>query len=116
MPRSPLLPSSQLITIPSFTILRTRQWLLLHRLFENLQRQLRRIIRHLMSGPKDPQKCKIVLLLKSSALFAVDAVWFQRLGMEGGGTGKFDGVGGRLVTEPVADEVGVAGPDDGLYA
>ena len=97
-------------------LLRTRQRLLPQRLLKHLQRHLRLVIRHLMPRRKHPQKPKIILLLERAAWLAVDVVRRERLGLEGRGAGKIDGVGDGLAAEPVADEVGVAGPDDGLHA
>ena len=69
-----------------------------------------------MPRPKHPQERKVILLLERAALLAVDVIRRQRLGLESRCAGEIDGVGDGLAAEPVADEVGVAGPDDGLHA
>ena len=93
-------------------LLRPSQRLLLHRLLKHLQRQRRLVKRHLVPGPKHPQKAQIVDRLERAALGAVDRVRGQGLGRKGRGAGVGDCVGGREAAEPVADPVGVAGPDD----
>ena len=65
-----------------------------------------------MPGPKDPEKAQIVHRLEGAALGAGDGVGGQRLGGEGRGAGIGDGVCGGEAAEPVADPVGVAGPED----
>ena len=92
--------------------LRTSQRLLLHRLLKHLQRQRRLIKRHLVPGPKHPQEAQVVDRLERAPLGAVDGIRGQGLGRKGRRAGVRDCVGGREAAEPVADEVGVAGPDD----
>ena len=93
-------------------LLRPSQRLLLHRLLKHLQRQRRLVKRHLVPGPKHPQEAQIVDRLERAALGAVDRVGGQGLGRKGRGAGVGDCVGGREAAEPVADPVGIAGPDD----
>lgn len=96
---------------PAFT-LRTSQRLLLHRLLKHLQRQRRLIIRHLVPGPKNPQEAEVVDGLERASLCALDRVRRQWCGLEGGCARVGDGVGGGETAKPVADPVGVAGPQD----
>ena len=63
-----------------------------------------------------PQKAKIVHRLKRPPLSAINRIRFQRRGIEGGRARIGDRVGGGKTAEPVADPVGVAGPDDDLDA
>ena len=65
-----------------------------------------------MPGAKHPQEAEIVHGLERAALGAGHGVGRQGLGGEGGGAGEVDRVGGREAAEPVADPVGVAGPED----
>ena len=97
-------------------MLRRRQCLPLHRLLKDLQRRLRRIKRHLMPRPKNPQKAEIIHRLKSAGRGPVDRVARQRLRRERCLARIGNGVGGREPAEPVADPVGVTGPDDGRDA
>ena len=92
--------------------LRPRQRLLLHRLLKDLQRQLGLIVRHLVPRAKHPQEAEIVDALERAPFRAVDRVGCQRRGRERGRAGVRDRVGGREAAEPVADPVGVAGPQD----
>ncbi len=59
-----------------------------------------------------PQKAKIIHRLKCPPLRAINRIGFQRCGIEGGRAGVGDGVGGGKTAKPVADPVGIAGPDD----
>ena len=65
-----------------------------------------------MSGAKDAEEAQIVDRLVGTPLDAIDTVGRQALGGESGGAGIRDGVGGGEAAEPVADPVGVAGPED----
>ena len=65
-----------------------------------------------MPGPKHPQEAQVIHRLERASLYAVDRVGRQCLGREGGGARVRDRVGGRETAEPVADPVGVAGPED----
>ena len=95
----------------TLALLRPSQRLLLHRLLKHLQRQRRLVKRHLVPGPKHPQEAQVVDRLERAALGAVDRVGGQGLGRKGRRAGVGDCVGGREAAEPVADPVGVAGPD-----
>ena len=98
---------------PSHSLaLRPSQRLLLHRLLKHLQRQRGLIIRHLVPGPEHPQEAEVVNGLERAALGAGDGVRGQGRGGEGGLAGVGDRVGGGEAAEPVADPVGVAGPED----
>jgi hypothetical protein len=72
------------------------------------------IIRNLVSGAKDSQPAEVVNGLELATGLAADGVVLHGGGAEGGGAGILDGVGDVKTSEPVADPVGVAGPDDGL--
>ncbi len=63
-----------------------------------------------------PQKAKIVHRLECTPLRAIDRIRFQRCGIEGGRAGVGDSVGSGKTAKPIADPVGVAGPDDDLDA
>ena len=126
-PHYPILP-------PSSSALSRTQRLLPHRLSENLQRHRRLVVRHLMSCSKNPsrnvslgshfsngfvilpQEAKIVHRLERPPLRAINRIWFQRCGIESGRASVGDSVGGGKTAKPVADPVGVAGPDDDLNA
>lgn len=97
---------------PLLLVLRTSQRLFLHRLLKHLQRQRRLVIRHLVPGPKHPQEAQVVNRLERTSLRALDRVRRQGFGCEGGGAGVGDGVGGGETTKPVADPIGVPGPED----
>lgn len=97
---------------PLLLLLRTSQRLLLHRLLKHLERQRGLVIRHLVPGAKHPQEAQVVDRLDRAALLALDGVGGQGFGREGGGARVGDGVGGGEAAEPVADPVGVAGPED----
>lgn len=97
---------------PLLLLLRTSQRLLLHRLLKHLERQRGLVVRHLVPGPKHPQEAQVVDRLDRAALLALDGVGGQGFGREGGGARVGDGVGGGEAAEPVADPVGVAGPED----
>jgi hypothetical protein len=72
------------------------------------------IIRNLVSGAKDSQPAEVVNGLELATGLAADGVVLHGGGAEGRGAGILDGVGDVKTSEPVADPVGVAGPDDGL--
>ena len=126
-------PPNRILQLFIPTLSRTQR-LLPHRLSENLQRHRRLVIRHLMPCSKNPsrnvsfgshfsdkfvmlpQKAKIVHRLERSPLRAINRIRVQRCGIESGRAGVGDGVGGGKTAKPVADPVGVAGPDDDLDA
>ena len=64
-----------------------------------------------MAGPKNPHKPEIALRLERSRLGSVDRVRCQRFGGERRGAGVGDCVGCCEAAVPVADPVGIAGPD-----
>ena len=65
-----------------------------------------------MPGPKHPQEAEVVHRLERASLRPADRVGCQRCGRERRRSGVRDGVGGGEAAEPVADPVGVAGPQD----
>ena len=68
-----------------------------------------------MPGPEDAQEGQLALLLERAALLAGHVVGRQARGPEGGLPVIRDRLRGRLAAEPVADPIGVAGPDDRLH-
>ena len=92
--------------------LRTNQRQPPHRLLKHLQRQRGLIVRHLVPGAKHPDEAEVARRLERAGLRPVDGVGRQGRGREGGLARVGDGVRGREPAEPVADPVGVAGPQD----
>lgn len=66
-----------------------------------------------MSRAKDPQKAEIVHRLKGAALRASHIIRRQLVGRELVLARKRHCIRGREAAVPIADPVGVAGPDDG---
>ena len=102
--------------LPHILTLRTRQRLLLHRLLKHLQGESWLIIRDLVARAKYPQEAQVVDRLKCASLRTINRVGCQRLGRKGRGAGVGDCVCRRETAEPVADPVGVAGPQDDTNA
>lgn len=69
-----------------------------------------------MPRPEDAREAQLAHALESPRLCPAHRVTRQGRRLEGALPAICDGFGGGLVAEPVADPVGVAGPDDGLHA
>ena len=69
-----------------------------------------------MARPIDPQKREFALGFKHPTFLPTYRIRLQILRLELLCTRELDGVGDGLAAEPVADEICVAGPDDGLDA
>lgn len=63
-----------------------------------------------MSRFKDLQKCQLSFRLERPTYDTADGIVVHFLSFESLLAWKFDGFGNSLVTHPVADPVGVAGP------
>lgn len=63
-----------------------------------------------MSCAEDSQKAKVVFGFESAAGDTIDGIAYEGFGLERSLAGEGHGLGGSLVTDPVADPVGVAGP------
>lgn len=66
-----------------------------------------------MSRAKDPQPAEVLNGLELTTGLAADGIILHSSGAEGCGAGVLDGIGNGETTEPIADPVGVTGPDDG---
>lgn len=68
------------------------------------------VVWNLVTSSVDTDEAEVVDRLELAHLGAVHGVRRQRLGVELGGAVVGEGVGDVQVTEPIADEVGVASP------
>ena len=96
---------------PAPSSLRRAQRLLPQGLAKCLQRKGGLIEGHLVPGGKDAQEAQSARRLEGAGRGAADRVVGQLHGAEGGLLRVCDGVDGPLRAVPVADPVGVAGPD-----
>lgn len=74
------------------------------------------IIRHLMTRSENPEKAQPANVLERPTLVSVDRIRLQRCALELRLAGIGDRVGGDFVAQPIADPVGVAGPDERRHA
>jgi hypothetical protein len=67
-----------------------------------------------VASAKDPQPAQVVHVLELTASLATDSVVLHGLAAEGRGAGVLDAVGNIEPPKPVADPVGITGPDENL--
>ena len=65
-----------------------------------------------MPGAKHPQKAQVIHALERTTFGAIDRIRLQRLGGKSLRASIGDRVCGVQPAEPIADPVGVAGPED----
>lgn len=89
---------------------------LLHSLHKCLQSYLRRVVWNLMSSTKYSQEAEVARRLECASLLAINSVWGETLAGKGRRRIVIDLVCDVVITLPVADEIGVASPDEDLNA